>query len=1528
MVLRTASRRAALTAVLVSALVFTAFGDEAMSRLVNDGKFAEAIRRGEGIAADSRTVEVWLLLGRAYESLKNVDKARAAYEGALKTNPSHPAVYMVFGNFEFAAGNFQPAIDYYQRSFLLQASAAAAEGIAKAAVKLNNRERARDAAESAVSMNPDALEARLILADILFAAKSYAAAAPHLEYVASKRDKDIDIWRKLAECYENIKDADKLAAVDVQIVRLDSKEVKSRQRLADYAISKGDTQAAARLYRELAVLTPNDPKPFKNLYETLLKEGNRKDGMMYLRNFIVLDSSDAGAIKLLGDLLYEAKEFDAALAEYRKAIRRNANITGLYRNYAAILFDKKIEDEALRAVQRAIVLKEADAPIYAAAGDIYAARKDNANAIRMYQAALNIDKQNLGLLAKLAEAQAASGDTRNAIVSYEQLVALNPNAAAEFKVLGDLITRSGRTKEGIDNYKKYLAKSPNDQEVLARVGLYEYSNKQYKDALGFLSKITDPKLQTVEVLFALGDSYNRTGDCKNAITFFERVRAAVPPPPPATRTTTAAAQTAAANRTAMLSNTLRPLAECYEKSGDKVKAADTYNAFISLAGVRDADASYFGAYLREETDMPTAVRRYEANVKAFPRDHRNFTRLGLHYAKSDATLQQAAANLTSASLLADTVAIIWKTLAEVQGKLKNTDRELAAYNRYLVLAPNDIAANKRVGAIQIERKQFGPGVASLEKVAAASPNDYEVCMLLATGYANTNRPRDAAAQFRRAKALRPDDVAIRLSLIESLEKANDSAGVRAERRDLAELDRKIVSADKKNIESRQRLVAQAGAAKDNARAYIYLKELAELTPKDHIVFKSLFDLAMADGKKKEAIDHLRKYLAIRPNIAEAQKSLGLLLYEDKDFDGALAAFREARKYDPAIKGIYREFMDILIQRKLEAEIITVGNAAIAAKEVSAPVYVAMGDIYTKQGKHADAARMYKAALDIDTKNTALLAIFAESQMKSGDLRGASITYEQVLMMNPNASKEFKDLGAIQARQGNLEGAMGNYKKYLEKNPSDEEIALAVGNHEYGKKQFQEAIKFYEMVKKPELQNQQYLIRLADSYFQAESFKKAADAYDRVRKVKGVTPAVLREILKPLAVSYERDNQPVKAAEAYAAFVALPNVSDQEASFKRAFLIEKTNQADAIRFYTANTRTFPRDVRNFVRLGMIQAEKKETYGQAVDNLTAATRIADSDTAVWLALARVNGQLGRVDPELAAYRRYIALKGRNQAAPRRIGEILHGKKQWNDAITNLEMFLMTNDKDVKAIVMLADAYEATNRQPRAAELLARAKILDEKDADVRERLYRMHKKDGKKDLAEAEIRGLVNLTKDNKHRLMLVSELVDGGKLDEALRVAEEVRKSEPMNFDGLMAVASIQRLQRKFPDAIETYKLVAMISDKHAPAHAGRAEAHFALAQYDRAETFYKMALDIDPKMVSAELGLSRVYKAMGKRDLQRQHLDRARLLDPNNRAVQEELRLLNAPAGGGQQQRPAGQNPQNQQNQNRQNQGQNRPAGR
>jgi tetratricopeptide (TPR) repeat protein len=942
----------------------------------------------------------------------------------------------------------------------------------------------------------------------------------------------------------------------------------------------------------------------------------------------------------------------------------------------------------------------------------------------------------------------------------------------------------------------------------------------------------------------------------------------------------------------VMADILLPLAQCYENSGDKAKAANAYRAYTALPGINDPNASYLRAFLVEDTDREGAIKMYEANVKQFPKDYRNFLQLGAIYAKDNATLKNAETSLRAAAALADTVAIIRELLGEVYDKLDNENGMLAAYTELLKLQPLHTVANRKVGAIQIKRKQFEAGIASLEKVATTTPDDLEARLLLATGYAQTNRHKEAAEHLLKAKTLKPEEVTIRLELIAALEKAGDEKRAREERRSLAELDNKIVAADKKNIDSRQRLITFSMSEKDVATAAKHLEELALLTPKDAKVFRRLYDIAMAQNQKKKAVEHLKKFIELEPSTVEAHKNLGLLLSEQKDLDGAAAAFRTARKIDPAIKGIYKEYMGILMAKGPEEEMLVVGRAAIAAGEADASMYAAMGDLLKKQKKFGEAATMYKGALETDTKNLDLLLSYAESQAKSGDVKNAAITYEQVVMLNPKAAEAFKAIGALQETLKNRDRSIEAYKKYLEMNPADEEVALIVGTHEFEKKAYKNAVSFLEMVKSPKLQELSYLANLGTAHFETGNFKQASVLFNRVRESKTARPAMLQQILKPLGICYEKENEPQKAAEAYAAYLALAGVVDPDISFKRAFLVEVSAPDEAIRSYTANVKAFPKDARNFVRLGLIYSQKKETLAQSAAMLATAVKLDDKSPDVWKVLAEVNGKLGKTDDELAALRKYAELNPTDFAVNRRIGDIYFGKKSYQEAITNLEMFMATSPGDIAVILMLVDAYENTKRPAKALELLEKARSLKGKDPSVLERLYTMYKQEKKGEQALKTITELASITGENKHRVLLFEELVAANKLDEAAKTADQIVAADPLNIESIMAVATVLRLQKKFAEAVESYKSALYIKNDHAPALYGRAEAHLALKEYDRAEQFLKRALEINPKMALAELGMARLNKARKNDALYQKHLNRARELDPADPQILEELKNL------------------------------------
>jgi tetratricopeptide (TPR) repeat protein len=1464
------SLRASLVFCSVIGLASVAWSDDKLDAMVRNGKYKEAIQYAdEKLPVDARDVGVWVKIGEAQLRLGAKDKAQAAFEAAQKTNPSDARVALGFGMLSLEDKKYQDALDNYQHSYVLDRTGVAAEGIAVCASRLKQFDKARDAAESAINLDPALLDSRLILSEIYMKDQDFKNAALQLEVICEKKPTDVKLWKQLAVCYEKTGDARKLSDADRKIVDLDKKDVSSRRRLAEFSLEAKDSSTAFDLCRELAILTPKDAKVFKLLYQIASNRANKKDATLYLKNFLLLDSTVALSHKALGDLLYEQGDFDGALESYRRALKLDPQIKGFFKRYESIVLKKGLEDEAVRVIRAGIAAGEADAASQIALGDILKKRKEFGDAIKAYQDALKTDASNVGVLTSLGECQAANGDVPNAIITYEQVVLMNGKAVQEIKTLGDLQIRNKKTDNAMATYKKYLAKASDDAEIARTVGLNEFGKKQYGEALKFLTMVRDVKLQDAEYLQALGESYFRTGEFKSASATLEKIRALKPAP-------------------SILQNALSLLGQAYEKTGDDQKAAEAYEAYVGLPGVKDGDAAYMMALLREKTDKKAAVLAYQNNTKAYPKDYRNFLQLGVILSIDKASLARAAGLLSSASVLIDTLPVVWQKLGEVNGKLGNEADELAAYQKLLKMQPQDLDANKRVGQILMKKGQTQSAITSLETALTLSPKDADVMLLLAEGYIKTKRPGQAADLLKKARELRPDDVQVRLTLIDMRNAANQKDQAEKERDELSELDKKIADKNKKDITSRQRLAQYYLDRKDAPKAYDTHKELAILTPNDPKVFKNLYEVALDRGNRKDAVLYLKNFLVLDSSDASYVKALGDLLYDEKDLDGALEAYRKALRLDAKAKGFYKKYESIVLQKKLEDEATRVITGAIAAGEADASSYIALGQIYQKRGNCPGAIKMYQEALKTDTKNVVVMTSLADCQAKAADAGGAVITYEQVVLMNPQASTEYKALGDLQQKMNKMDAATGSYKKYLAKVPTDEAVARSIGLYEFGRKQYSEAVKYLEMVRDAKLQDIGYQDALGQAYYYSGNYARASEVLAKLDSMK--PPAsVGRVSLKLLAEAYIKNGKEARAAEAYDSYTAVAGVKDPDASYLRAFLREKTDVAAAVRIYESNTKFFSKDYRSFLRLGSIYAEDKATQGKAAAMLSAASQLVDTLPDMWATMGQVYGKLGDENKELGAYQKLLKLDPQNFEANRRVGAILLKQGQTQSAIAKLEAAYTMAPNDAEIMLLLADGYLKTKRPQQAAELLGKAKAVKSDDPGLRVQLYRLYKDLGQMDKAEEEIKQLVSMTKDNKYRTIYADDLIEQSRYDEAVKLVKEINASAPSNIAGLMLLAKVQRGQMAFGQAIETYKAIGFIDEKFLPAVVERANAYLQMNELARAQEYFEKALKANAKSVGALVGLSRVAKAKNDKAGQQKYLGMAKAIDPRDPDVVQEI---------------------------------------
>lgn len=531
--------------------------------------------------------------------------------------------------------------------------------------------------------------------------------------------------------------------------------------------------------------------------------------------------------------------------------------------------------------------------------------------------------------------------------------------------------------------------------------------------------------------------------------------------------------------------------------------------------------------------------------------------------------------------------------------------------------------------------------------------------------------------------------------------------------------------------------------------------------------------------------------------------------------------------------------------------------------------------------------MYQEVLKLDPKNIDAVTSLGECQAATGDVKNAIISYEQVVLMKPKPSKEYKILGDLQLKAGKADNAMEAYQKYLAETPSDQVVARVVGLYQYEKKKYKEAIGYFELVKDAVQQNTEFLVAVGDCYYQTGDTKKTIDALSRAWTAKPV-PATLVKVLKTLALCYQKNGDNAKALEAYDAYTKLPGVNDQEASYLSGYLRESGDRAGAIKVYAANTKAFPKDYRNFLRLGLLLADDPAAADRSAAALKTTSTIVDTIPVMWETLAKVYGKLNNDDGELQALQKLLTLQPQNLEANKRASVLLLKKKQVAPAITNLEMVLTMSPNDVASMLLLAEGYLETKRPAQALEILAKAKAVDNGNIIIRDRLYNLQKQNGQDQKAEAEIKELIELTKDNKYRVTYARDLVGKQRYDEAMKIITDIKTNDPMNIECRMLRGAIQKAQKQYEAAIETYKEISFINDNYVPALYERGDVYLLMAQYDRAEQYFVKAIKLDPRYALAELGMARLAKAQKNTAGYQEHLGKAKALDPKNPVIIEE----------------------------------------
>jgi tetratricopeptide (TPR) repeat protein len=1267
----------------------------------------------KALASDKNNVEAYARLADLYQKSGNPDKAKQIFEKITTLSPNDPKIYLTLGDYNLKAKKYSDALKYFEKSFILDKSAPAAAGMSQAAAALDMWDKAIDAAESAIRFDPSILEPRIVLSKGFLRNNQYKDAKEQLDFLVAKKPFEIEYLKQLAYCYKQLGDATNLSYVDKKIVEQDKNNIESRMRLAKYLLAQREYKQSFDLYKELAVLTPQNVDVYKSLYEITNNSGDKTAASGYLKKYLSMSPADPVAQRNLGNLYYEQKNFDAALAAYRTAIKLDPTIKGVYKPYAEIVVAKGLKEELHAALSGAVAANEADAGMYATLGSVYQKQGQCPKAIDLYQKALAMDPKNNAVLSGLAQCQATTGNIDAATISYEQVVALNTSAVEEYRMLGDLYLKKNREADAAMVYKKYLDKKSGDSKIARIVGEYAFKQKNYEEANRYFSMISGEETKKTDFLMHFGQACYFAKNYRKAAAVLSQLAILTPQNP----------------------DVFKLLFSVVQQDSALMKDAPGYLKKYTALKPSDAQAhKSLGDMLYDQKDMSGALAAYRQALAIDPTIKGIYKRY-FDIASARGVPADIAQALNGAINAGEADAAMYSAQGNNFQKQGSCPKAIQMYQKALALDPKNAGVLLAMAACQMKTGNLQEASITYEQVLAFSPNDNRLYKSLGDCYMSLNKKDAALNVYKKYLEKEPKDYAVAL-VVGEREYATKDYGEAV--RYLS-----MITGDEARKASFISMLAQSYyQTKEYAKAKVLYKQLSVLTPQDALIEKTLYDLCMRDGEKEEAISHVKRYAALKPADAQAQRDLGDMLYERKEMNGAFVAYRTALAADPAIKGIYKRYGEIVMSRGNPEEELAVFSAAVNAGEADGAMYATLGSIYEKKSMCPKAIQMFQKALSYDSKNTAVLISLASCQMKTGNTTDASITYEQVLALSPQDLRINKMLGDMYMQQHKTDQAIATYKKYLEKQPKDYTVALEVAEYAYKKKDYDDAAQYFGMVSGEESKKSSFISQYAFACYQKRNYDKAKDLYKQLALLTPQNADIYQTLYdicmksndKEGALSYLRKYASLKPHDAGAHRDLADYLYEQKdmsgalAAYRAAATADPSIKGIYKRYCElVATRGTPEEVQKvlgaavscgeadantYITLGTI-FEKKSLYPKAISYYNKGLQLDQRNTQVLSSLARCLLKAGNVSDAIVTYQQVVAVNPDATAEYKILGDLYMKQNKQDEAMDAYKKYSAKAPDDPSTAMYLAE--EAYKNKDYDGTIKYLSKVQKEKGSD---------------------------------------------------------------------------------------------------------------------------------------------------------------------------------------------------------------------
>ncbi|MEE3410435.1 MAG: tetratricopeptide repeat protein [Treponema sp.] len=433
-------------------------------------------------------------------------------------------------------------------------------------------------------------------------------------------------------------------------------------------------------------------------------------------------------------------------------------------------------------------------------------------------------------------------------------------------------------------------------------------------------------------------------------------------------------------------------------------------------------------------------------------------------------------------------------------------------------------------------------------------------------------------------------------------------------------------------------------SRDYALAARLYSTLLKDSPSDLELLKRLGNVYIKSGEDKKAQDIYETLLTLEPKNPDFLLTLGGIYRRIKMYDKSIEVLNKALKAGAKEVQVYYNLGFTYKFQENFKDAIDCFETVVTLNPNDVLAYNHMGSIYEKKKEYDAAIQAYQMGLKVDPNHPILHFNLAQTYEASGNIDGSIREYEAALRYKPGWKEAYVEYARLLFKKGRIKEAENVTEQAIKVNGDSARLQSLMGDIYMAEDFYEGAEERYHLSLKSDPKRVKALLGLAKAY---EAQGKNADAVEAIQKAKSIAADDDRVIKDSVSINlsakklaaankdikalFEKDQDDLETLDLAGQYYIC---SDEETRADDCY--KKIESFDPS--YKMHLKNASKRYRQKGKLDKAQDVLKEYIRQT----------APSNATTYVALGKIEEEMGNPNEALAAYNRALELGSENKMA----------------------------------------------------------------------------------------------------------------------------------------------------------------------------------------------------------------------------------------------------------------------------------------